>query len=241
MIQFMTPIDFLRTSMAIWSRAAELQIDMMRMSFGMAEDLCSPMTTPTTTMMEAMRLPTTPGASKAPEAPVRKTARPAAGVKLVHAAETKAEAPKPVPTRPSAKPDAANRKEAAEADAPGPATEAAEVAKAPEPVAPKPVEPAPAATNGAAAEAPEAPAKAAPASKSPRRRAPSKPATPENLTAPEAKKASAKPRAAAPIQPLRPRRPSNLPRRRPRMQRRRTRPKSSPRTPLRQKGTRSDR
>ena len=62
MIQFMTPIDYWRAGMAVWSRSAELQIEMTRMAYGMAGTWSEAMMGPSLTAMRMM----TPTGSKPP-------------------------------------------------------------------------------------------------------------------------------------------------------------------------------
>ncbi|MEL6211494.1 MAG: hypothetical protein AAFR44_15205, partial [Pseudomonadota bacterium] len=82
MMQFMTPLDYWRTGMALWSRSAELQMEMTRVAFGMAGGWSEAMMGPGMAAMRAMhptgtRTARTIPASAAPaqEAPAKPTAR----------------------------------------------------------------------------------------------------------------------------------------------------------------------
>ena len=120
MFQYMMPLDYMRMGMALWSRTAQLQLEMMRMGFG-AEGWGAKVAMPGMSAMQGFRV-TRPGSTgPAPTATVRPFGRPM----LRPVASAEVTVLTPATAKPAAAPVAVAAPEAVEA---APAVEA-EVAK----------------------------------------------------------------------------------------------------------------
>ncbi|NDR55270.1 hypothetical protein [Aliiruegeria sabulilitoris] len=190
MFQYMMPVDYMRTSMAMWSRTAELQLEVVRMSMGLADSWTGGLMKPDPAVMKYFT-PTGMSSKKQKEAkPVAEKATPSPEAKT--APEAKAAAPELVEASAKVVPLETPKAEVA------PAVSEPVVAK---PVATKPAEAKPATARRRAPSKPKtpegvtvavAPVETAKPAAKPRRRAAPK-AKPVAAATPVAETAAAKP------------------------------------------------